>query len=463
MITVPRAKLLAALALAWPASLAAMITPALGLIDTYVMARAATAAEIAGLSLAGGVFSILYWTLGFLRMSLSGLTAQADGREDEAQARAHLVQGVAIGAALGLPLALFAPQIASLSTYLMTTGTAASASAAQAMETYVQLRLLAAPLAIASYAAIGWLTGQGRTGLMMVAVVAITGVNAVLDVWFVLGLDWGVEGIAIGTALAEGAGALFLGAAVLWVLHRRGGIGIAWVLARFTENWRGILSLNVDIMLRTLCLAVVFTYFTRAGGQFGDLTLAANQVLMHLVLATGLLLDGPAIAAEAMVGKAIGATTDKRRLFDEAVASTTAIAAAGAVGLTVLLALFGDPIIEAIVPTDAAAALNAEASRYYFWAVLSPLFMLPAFHLDGIYIGAVRGDALRNSMIGAGAAFALAVLTLPAWIGNHGLWLAFGIFMAARAVFLLGVWRGFSPLVDRPMPGQAGPSRGGEV
>ena len=431
-----------------------MITPLLGVIDTAVLTRAGSTADIAGVALAGAVFSVVYWTLGFLRMSLAGLVAQADGRGDEAGVRAHLAQGVLLGTTVGLALLIFRGPIGDLSASLMAGGANTSAAALDAMGVYIDIRLLAAPPTIAFFAGIGWLTGQGRVGLMMAVVVFVTLLNAALDIYFVMELDLGVAGIALGTALAEASGALLLGGAILYTLHQRGGIRIAWIPQRMRENARRILALNADIFLRTFCLSLVFAYFTRAGGQFGDMTVAANQLLMHLLLTAGLMLDGPAIAAETLVGKALGAPTRRAERFAEAVRSTSVLALLGAILLTLTLVLFGGPILALVVPeTGQSAALHATASQYYYWAAFSPLFMVLPFQLDGIYIGATRGAALRNSMIGAGVLFIAAIMWVVPMIGNHGLWIAFGVFMLARAAFLGLIWSGFAPLFQAPAKG----------
>lgn len=437
--------------IAWPASLAAMITPLLGAVDTAVLARGASTTDITGVALAGAVFSLLYWSLGFLRMGMSGLTAQADGREDEAGVRAHLIQGVSIGGLIGFVLVILSPMIIKVATFAMGAGNNTSDAALSAMQDYIGIRLWAAPFAIAFFGAIGWLTGQGRTGLMMLVVVTVTILNALLDIYFVLVLGMGVEGIALGTALAEACGAVLIGLTVLYTLHQRGGIGIHWDRSRWTENWRGVFALNFDIFVRTFCLASVFAYFTRAGGQFGDLTVAANQVLMYIILTAGLLLDGPAIAAETLVGKAIGARTDRKVKFDIAVETTSLIALAAALLLTLILFISDGPILTLIIPDqEETAQLLAEAERFYIWAAISPIILLAPFQMDGVYIGATRGRSLRNSMILAVILFVIAVWGLRPTLGNHGLWLAFGVFMVARAVFLAIAWRGFHPLIATP-------------
>ncbi|MEM9810365.1 MAG: MATE family efflux transporter, partial [Pseudomonadota bacterium] len=222
------ATLKSAFQIAWPASLAAIVTPLLGLIDAGVMARAAPQDTLAGASLAAAVFSLLYWTFGFLRISLSGLTAQAHGAQDEFRLRSHLVQGAALGAGVGLLLTVLGGPITALAQLVLVETTAASSGAGDAMTTYIKVRLLAAPFVLATYAALGWFTGQGRTGLLMLVTTSMAAINAGLSILLVLHFDFGITGLATATAIAEVSGALIAGAGVAYVLSRRGGLITGW-------------------------------------------------------------------------------------------------------------------------------------------------------------------------------------------------------------------------------------------
>lgn len=426
--------------LAWPASLAAMITPLLGVVDSAVLARAGVAADIAGVALASAVVSLLYWPLAFLRMSTAGQTARAHGEENEAGLRAYLIQGVALGAVLGLGVLFLRVPITDIAVSTMADD-AVSGEALAAMETFLSIRFLAAPFAIATTAAMGWLTGQGRTGLMSAAVISMIALNAVLDISFVLVLDMGVAGIALGTAIAEAAGVLFLSLAILFVLHRRGGVERDWEWSRLTHDLAGFFALNANIFIRTLLLSLTFAWFMRAGSRFGDLTLAANQILMQIVLTTGLMLDGPAIAAESLIGTALGRQEERRQRFYAAVSATARLTLYFAGALFLLLLLGKSLALALVIPADAVPALREEVELYYPWAMLSPLVLAFPFYLDGIFIGATRGPELRNSMALALLGFGACVWVLLPLLGNHGLWLAFGLFMLLRAA-MLGLWWG---------------------
>lgn len=442
------ASLRSAVAIAWPASLAAIVTPLLGLIDVAVLARGAAAGAMAGAALASAVFSLLYWTFGFLRMSLSGLSAQATGAGDERQLRTLLVQGGTFGLATGALLLALAGPIIAMSEAFLIEGTEASPEAGEAMRTYIRVRLWAAPAVLMTTAVLGWLTGQGRTGLMMFVTVGMAAINAALSVWLVLVLDRGIAGLAAATAMAEVAGLLLAVASAAFVLQQRGGVARNWDPGGALHGVRALLSLNRDIFLRTLILDAVFLSFARLGAGFGDLTVAANHVLLNLVLTASLILDGPAIAAETFVGQALGATRGRRALFDAAWRRTAEVTAALAVVLMALLVALGGPLLAITIGRGPEApALIAEAQTYLPWAMAMPVAVAAAYHLDGVYIGATRGTTLRNAMAGSGIVFAVAAAALMPPFGNHGLWLALLLFMVARALLLVIAWRGFGPLI----------------
>ena len=448
------ATLRSAFQIAWPASLAAIITPLLGLTDVAVLARGSDAQALAGASLAGSLFSLLYWTFGFLRMSLSGLVAQSVGSNDEVSLRAQLIQGAGMGLVIGLTLAIAQGGISIAAQQFFVDSSNASEAAGEAMQAYLRIRIWAAPAAIMTMGILGWLTGQGRTGLLMLVTIGTAGVNAILSIWFVLGLGWGIAGLASATALAELFGLLVSAGCAAAILHRRGGLRIHWDRSRLQSGWSNLLSLNLDILLRTLVLNAIFLSFTRFSADFGDLTLAANHVLLNLVLTLTLLLDGPAIAAETFVGQALGAPRDRRALFEAAWRKTAIIAAVMAAIICASLLVAGDGLLALTVgESHDTAAVLVEARRYLGWATLMPVAVAMAYHLDGVFVGATRADAMRNTMFVAGAIYFGLAFWLAGSFGNHGLWAALLIFMVIRGLALVAMWGGFGPQMQRGITG----------
>ncbi|MEL7487103.1 MAG: MATE family efflux transporter, partial [Pseudomonadota bacterium] len=274
------------LRLAWPASVAASVTPLLGTVDVWALARSDRPLDIAAVGLGSVIFSLVYWAFGFIRMSVAGLTAQASGAEDPREERASLARGVFIGGGLGLLLLLLQWPIGAAAFPLLALGSNASAETLAAAEAYYAARIWGAPFVIATYAAFGWLTAKGRTDALMTVSLAMTALNIALDYAFVVYFGWGAEGVAIGTLIAEVAGALFAGGYILSILRREGGASAHWASL---DLWsRGAvmrtIAVNRDIFIRTLLLALSFAWFVQRGGAFGDVVLAANQVLLQLFL-----------------------------------------------------------------------------------------------------------------------------------------------------------------------------------
>ncbi len=425
------------LKLAWPASVAASVTPLLGAVDVWALAQSARPLDIAAVGLGAVIFSLAYWTFGFIRMSVAGLTAQASGAEDEPEARASLARGAVIGGAIGLALVLLQWPIGWLSFRLLSVGSEASAQTLAAGLSYFDIRIWGAPFALASYAAFGWLTARGRTDYLMAVSIFMTGLNILLDYWFVVGLGWGAAGVAAGTLIAELAGFFMSVFFVILVLNDHGGVKSHWHVDHFwaADRIRRTLSVNRDIFIRTLLLAFCFAWFVQRGGAFGDVTLAANQTLLQLFLFTGLALDGTAIAAETLVGRAMGARDPARGAvrYHSAVRRTFILAIAASVIFSVFYWVFGDALIALLNPEG---PIRATTKIYMPWVIISPLIVVIGFQLDGVFIGATRAEEMRDSMIISTFVFIPASLMLAARFDNHGLWAAFSLYFLLRAATL---------------------------
>jgi len=276
--------------------------PILGAVDTGVVGQLGLAAPIGAVGIGAIILSALYWVFGFLRMGTVGLTAQAAGNQDDAEVAALLTRGLLIGSLAGMALILLQLPLFWASFQV----SPASSDVEGLARAYMRIRIWSAPAAISIYAITGWLIAQERTRAVLVIQLWMNGMNILLDLWFVLGLDWGVEGVAFATFLAEWTGA----ALGLW-LCRAAFAGPAWrdwVQVFDGPRWINMARVNSDILIRSLLLQAIFVSFLFLGSGLGDVTLAANQVLLQFLMITAFALDGFAFAAEALVGRAMGAT-----------------------------------------------------------------------------------------------------------------------------------------------------------
>jgi multidrug resistance protein, MATE family len=409
--------------LAIPLILSNLTQPLLATVDTALSGHLPGAAALGGVALGGVFFDSIYWTFGFLRMSTTGLVAQAQGAGQEDELRLHFLRALLLAACIGiLVLILQAPLIAVAMRLL-----GASPEAAANASLYCHIRIWSAPAALANFAILGYLLGRQRARMALVLQAVINAANVCIALVLVLRMHWGVAGIATGTAIAEWAGCL-LGLAVVW---RRVFAPVDWHALIDGPKVRKLFALNRDILLRTLSLVAAYAWFARAGAHEGDAILAANAVLMNLHYIAAYGLDGFANATEALVGESIGAqrVEDYRAVLKAS--SVWAVAVAALASLTYLVA--GAWLVPLFTSTQAVQNL---ALHFLPWAVALPIVSVASFQLDGIFIGATRGRELRNAMLISFAIFLVAAIGLQYWFGNAGLWCAFCGFMAARGITL---------------------------
>jgi MATE family multidrug resistance protein len=422
-------------ALAWrlagPIILANLSVPMLGAVDTAVMGHLPDPAYLGGVAVGAVVFQFIYWGFGFLRMGTTGLAAQAYGADDQAELRAILLRSLLIAVAAGLALWMLQGPIFAIARALFD----ASAEVEGYAHDYFRVRIWSAPATLANYCLIGWFIGVRDTRAALILQLWMNGLNVALSLSFVVGLGWGVEGVAAATAIAEYAA---IAAAPLLMRGRaRAQIDLADVFD--ATRLKRLFGLNFDIFIRTLCLIATFALFTRQGASMGNALLAANAVLMQLQHFLSFGLDGFAHAAEAMVGGAIGARD--RTAFRQSVRITGQWALIVATGYTVTYALAAPLVIGLLTDIP---DVRASAGEYFIWLALSPLISVWSFMLDGIFIGATRTRDMRNSMILSFAIFLIAMSLLQPMFGNHGLWAALMIFMASRALSLGYLYRGLA-------------------
>jgi multidrug resistance protein, MATE family len=413
------------LTVALPVVLSNATVPILGAVDTGVVGQMGLAAPIGAVGIGAIALTAIYWIFGFLRMGTAGLTAQATGAGRKGEVSALLSRGMIIGLFAGfIIMALQVPLI-----WLALQTAPASREVETLAQSYMGIRIYGAPAAIGIYAVTGWLIGLERTRGVLIVQLWMNGLNIVLDLWFVLGLGWGVEGVAIATLIAEWSG-LLLG---LW-LCRDALKTPAWKdWPRVFERAQMILfaRVNRDILLRSVMLQAIFMSFVFLGARFGDVTLAANHVLLQFLEITAFSMDGFAITAETLVGQSMGARSVAR--VRRAAVLTSFWGLITVLCTATAFALFGPWIIDVMTTSP---EVRAEARVYLPYMVAAPLVGCAAWMLDGIFFGATRSADMRNMMALSAVIYVIALLILMPLVGNHGLWLALLISFIARGITL---------------------------
>jgi MATE family multidrug resistance protein len=418
--------------LAWPLILSNLSVPLLGMVDTAVVGHLPQAHHLAAVALGATVLSVLYFLFGFLRMGTTGLTAQALGAGDQVEVRATLVRGLLVAMVLGLLLLVSVPlTIGAARTLLAPTPAAEPGFAA-----YIAVRLCSAPAALGTFVLLGWFLGLQDARRPLALMVLTNILNAGLAILLVFGLEMEAAGVALATAVAEWAG-LGLGLALVR-RHWRGLGGMPERQAILVgTRFRRLLLVNRDLFLRSLLLEAVFLAMAGLGSRLGEVTLAANAVLMTLFTVSAYGLDGFAHATEALVGRAVGERSVPG--LRAAVKAGFASAALLAVVMSLGFALLGPLLVDLLTGLP---EVRATAREFLPYAALVPMVAVWAFLYDGLFFGATRTTELRNGMLAAVLGFGLSASILLPALGNHGLWLAFLIFLGARGLILaLIYWR----------------------
>ncbi|MCX8953293.1 MATE family efflux transporter [Ruegeria sp. NA] len=413
------------LKIAVPIVLSNATVPILGAVDTGVVGQLGQAAPIGAVGIGAVILSTIYWIFGFLRMGTTGMAAQARGAGDAVETRALLMRGLMLGGAAGLFFIL--TQVAVFA------GAFALSPASPEVETlahaYLEIRIWGSPATIALYAVTGWLIAVERSRGVFVLQVWMNGLNIVLDLWFVLGLGWGVEGVAIATLIAEWTG-LALG---LWLCRDgfKDGIWRDWARIFDAARLQRMLQVNGDIMIRSVLLTGSFTTFLFVGSDLGDVNLAANQVLLQFLEITAFALDGFAFSAEALVGSAVGARD--RYQVRRASVMTSQWGVGGALLLGVVFFVAGPALIDLM---STSPQVREAGREFLVWAALAPVIGVASWMFDGIYIGATWTRAMRSAMFQSVVIYLVALFILVPSFGNHGLWAALMVLNIARGVTL---------------------------
>lgn len=417
------------LRLAIPSIISNITVPLLGLVDVTIVGHLGATSYIGAIAVGGLLFNILYWNFGFLRMGTSGLTSQAYGRKDaDAEVRV-LVQAISVGLLSALAILLLQYPVERLAFRLLDT----SAEVELYAVAYFRVCIWGAPAVLAMYGFKGWFIGMQNSRFPMYIAIAVNIINILCSLCFVFVLGMKVEGVALGTVVAEWSGLLM--AILLWLM-RYGDLRMRIALrdSLHFSAMRRFFAVNRDIFLRTLCLIAVTTFFTSTGARQGDVILAVNTLLMQLFTLFSYIMDGFAYAAEALAGRYIGACNLRelkhvvRNLFGWGF---------GLSALFTLLYGIGGKNFLGLLTND--VEVIRVAGEYYYWVLAIPLAGFGAFLWDGILIGATATRQMLWAIVVAAGIFFGIYYLFSGMTNNHMLWLAFLSYLFFRG-FMMTIW-----------------------
>lgn len=420
--------------LAWPIILANITIPLIGATNIAVMGRMPSPVYIGAVALGVVVLQCIYWSFAFLRKGTTGVTAQAFGAGNTQEVYASLIRALLIAFSLGAGVIILQQLISYLAFDIFLHG---STKVEALAKEYFGIRIWGSIATMGNYVMLGWFYGVQRPKLALALRVAMNALNIPLAIYMVLTLQWGVAGAA-WSALISHHFVFIISIIAAFVLVKKEqskpDSTIDWsFLQGVLEPGKltNLFKINTDLFLRSVLLFIAFAWFTSAAASHSDLALAANTVLINLFWFVSYALDGFANAAEALIGQAYGAKD--QTTFNHAIERTSQMALIFALLFALVYFFFGENLLTLLTNLD---SVKIEAMKYMPWLITIPISGIAAFQLDGIYIGLTYTKILRDMMIVSFAIYTIAIIVLPQYCGNHGLWLALHLFLIARAVCL---------------------------
>jgi MATE family multidrug resistance protein len=406
-------------AIAVPMILSAITIPMLGIVDTAILGHLDSPIYLAAINIGATIFNLLFWGFGFLKMSTTGLIAQSYGENNTAKINQQLTQALGIAVLIAVTLLIFQAWIGKFAIYFTSEGD----TAAKLAKEYFSIRIFSAPATLIIYVLFGYFLAIQQTKKVLAIMLVNQVGNMMLDYIFVMEFHWDIAGVAWGSLLSEYA-------AVLLGLYFLYGSGFRYSKQGLThyKNMKSFFILNRDIFIRTLCLMVVFALMTKGSARLGELSLAANAVLLNFFYLMSYGLDGFAHAVESLCGQAYGARNKK--VLQQIIKHVFIISFVIASVFSLLYAVFGRVLVALLTSIT---AVQIYAYDYIIWLVVVPIIAMPSFVYDGLFIATTEAKIMRNSMV-----IATFFCYIPLWyvlqkFDNHGLWMAFLSFFVIRS------------------------------
>lgn len=424
------------LSIAWPLTLANLSIPMVGLVDTAILGHLDRPTYLAAVAAGASVMTLLFWLFSFLRAGTTSVTARAYGAGHRAEVTDTAARAMAIALGLGVVMIVLSRPLVDVTLYFI----APEAEVRELAREYSLIRIFSAPAVLGTYVLIGWMVALQRARQALVIMLTTNVLNLLLDLLFIVGLGLNSRGAALAGLGAEWSG--FVVALLLALnLNQRMGTRLSRAALAVREGYSELIRVNQDLFIRSASVLFALTFFTAQGARQGEVTLAANAIMLQLLLLFANALDGLANAAEALAGEAHGAgKVGHLRLVTRSAFLWSSLIT---VLVTAVFALAPQLIVSLFTSIE---AVQAVALKHFAWLILVPLVSVGCFVLDGIFLGTGLSRSMRNIMIAA-----VVLVYLPVWwatqqLGNHGLWMALISFFLARSVGMWGWYRyRFSP------------------
>ena len=415
------------LKLSIPIFFANLAIPMVGIIDTGLMGNLDNLSYLSATSVAANLFSMIFWSFGFLRMGTVGLVSQAYGKEDYSEIFNIILRNLVFVLVISLIIISLQGYIYRLSLNIFEL----SETTEKFYQDYFQIRIWSAPAELTLYIITGFFIGLQKTKISSLAIGLFSILNIILSIIFVSKFGLNIKGVAYGTLFS----ALFVSISFLiytfLYLSRMSKLKIKFDELIDLKKIKNIFNININIFIRTILLTFSFLWFTYLGSQIGEDYIAANAILINLVFLSAFILDAYAFSTEGMVGYSLG--KKDITLFKKIVQNSFILSSITGLIISIIYFLINNFVINLMSNIEEIRNLS---SSYAVWLIIMPLISSFCFQFDGIFIGVSQTKELRNAMIFSVFSYLVISIFLTGLMGNTGVWISLCIFMILRALSL---------------------------
>ena len=415
------------LKLSIPIFFANLAVPMVGIIDTALMGNLGNLSYLSATAVAANLFSMIFWSFGFLRMGTVGMVSQANGRNDYSEILNIVIRNLLFVALISIIIILLQNFILNLSLKIFDL----SENTKDLYEQYFRIRVYSAPGELTLYIITGLFVGLQKTKTSSFAVGFFSLLNILISIVLVAIFDLNIKGVAYGTffsALITSSIFLFY---TFFYLSKFTKIKIDFEQILNLNQIKNIFNINLNIFIRTILLTFSFLWFTYLGTQIGEDYVAANAILINLVFLSAFILDAYAFSTEGIVGYSLG--KKDLNLFKNIVKNSFILSSLSGLIISIIYFFAYEYVINLMSDLEEIRKLS---SSYVIWLIILPLISSFCYQFDGIFIGASQTKELRNAMVFSVMSYLIISIVLTKLLFNNGIWISLCIFMILRALSL---------------------------
>jgi len=398
-----------------------------GIIDTALMGNLGNLSYLSATSVAANLFSMIFWSFGFLRMGTVGMVSQAHGQNNYKEILNIILRNLLFVFTISLLILITQYFILNLSLKIFDL----SELTQQFFTQYFKIRIYSAPGELTLYIITGLFIGLQKTKISSLAVGFFSILNIILSILFVTKYDLNIKGVAYGTLYSAIITSVIFLIYTFYYLSKHVSLKIDLKELIDINKIKNIFDINFNIFIRTILLTFSFLWFTYLGTQIGEDYIAANAILINLVFLSAFILDAYAFSTEGMVGYSLG--KKDLNLFKTIIKNSFILSSITGLIISIVYFLANQYVINLMSDIEKIRILS---SQYVIWLIILPFIASFCYQFDGIFIGVSQTKELRNAMIFSVFCYLIISIFLTKYFSNTGVWISLCIFMILRATSL---------------------------